>query len=149
MNQLDESWASIVRAHSGLLEGLQQLLVLDRSCERLRRELLTGDRKVALFVLPFVAEEQLVLLLPELLFLASFGHGSIGHVRRMIRRIPTEILIELIPPLAGKLLVGAEEYRRLLELYDEVASPLRAQLAAEARRSSDEEIREIGEEFER
>jgi hypothetical protein len=82
-------------------------------------------------------------------FLASFSHGSIQAVRKLILSLPRDWVLSRIEEVAEPILRSGDydEYRRLLELYFELDRELASRLAARARAQEDEDVREAGEDF--
>lgn len=143
-----KSWEKAALGLATLNEGLLELRS-QGGVERIRHELVGGDRHTALSLLPYLLDSEIESLLPELVFLASFSHGAIERVRSTIRRLPKQLLKGSLPAMCEKHLAGEEEYRRFLELFAAIDDELCASLAERARASSDAEIRAIGEEFRR
>lgn len=142
----DNAWTAAGNARK-LLDESMAILRTPAGVERIRSELATGDRALALFLLPHLRDLDIETLLPELVFLASFSHGSIVHVRQTIRRLPAEVLTRDLPGLMERHLDEAEEYRRFLELLSEIDPALCLALSRRAIASPDPEIKEIGLEF--
>ncbi len=86
-------------------------------------------------------------LFPDLVILASVGHGSIQAVRDLILSLPRDWVIERIEREAEPLLQQGdyEEYRRFLELYELLDADMTQRLARRAAASPDPDIREAGE----
>ncbi|MDX1945770.1 MAG: hypothetical protein SFU86_10270 [Pirellulaceae bacterium] len=90
-------------------------------------------------------------LFPDLVHLASWQHGLIQSARDAIRRLPRAWVLARIEAEAEPLLAGSseqaqfEEYRRLLELYEQLGdSALIRRLAERAAAHHDEDVREAG-----
>ena len=88
-------------------------------------------------------------LFPDLLSLASLGHGLTGASRELIVGLPREWVLSNIEMAAKPILEqgGYEEYQRLLELFTELDSGLALRLAENAMAHPADDVREIGRDF--
>jgi hypothetical protein len=84
-------------------------------------------------------------LLADFLAVASYGGGHVVRAREIIRAFPSDWLLENIESAAAPLLEhgGAEEYRRLLELYVQVDRQLALRLVERASTHEDPELRDV------
>jgi hypothetical protein len=115
-----------------------------------RRNFPPTDRFTALSMLPHLTPPELLALFPDLVFLASWGHGAIGRVRDTIGSLPRGWVLEHIEDEAERWLREGtdDEFRRFLELYDDLDAPqLTRRLARRAAAHADPDIRDAGEEF--
>jgi hypothetical protein len=131
------------RAKSEFLAGS------DRAVRALREQLTGPDWRMALGIAARMPTQVLSELLPELVRLASWGHGAVGAVREMILSLPRGAVRDQIEGLAEPLLETGtyDEYRRFLELYRLLDRRLMLKLARRAAAHTDPDIREAGEEF--
>jgi hypothetical protein len=109
-----------------------------------------SDRFTALYVLPLLTRPEQMALFPELVYLASWGHGAIGRVRGVILSLPRDWVLARVDAEAERWLRAGtdDEFRRFLELYRLLdARDLTLRLARRAAAHADPEIREAGEEF--
>ncbi|HBI44391.1 MAG TPA: hypothetical protein DDY78_16290 [Planctomycetales bacterium] len=88
-------------------------------------------------------------LFPDLVFMASWGHGSVGFARELILSMPRDRVLNNIEREAEPLLQEGtyDEYRRFLELYEQLDPAMTQRLARRAAAHSDPDIREAGEDF--
>jgi hypothetical protein len=107
------------------------------------------ERAAVLGVASRLPAEELQELFPELLALASFGHGLTEAYRQVILRLSRPWLRANIEKIAAPLLTNGdhEQYRALLELYARIDSALALDLARAAEQSSDPDIREAGADY--
>jgi hypothetical protein len=107
-----------------------------------------GERAVALDVASRLETEEVQELLPDLLALASFGHGLTERCRELILRLSRPWLLSHVEQYAEPILAsgGDEEYRALLGLYTRIDPTLALKLAHRAAQSPDAAIKEAGEE---
>jgi hypothetical protein len=155
---MSESKAQNTRLWSALLETelaftAARMDFLARSIDRMEviREALhdPAQRGTGLRVLPYLKVEERQELFKDLVELASVGHSDIALCREAILSLPREWVVANIERFAEPLLQAGdyEEYRRLLELYNELDSDLTSRLATRAAQSEDADIREAGEDF--
>jgi len=88
-------------------------------------------------------------LFPDLVFMASWGHGSVGFARELILSMPRDWVLNNVEREAElHLREGTyDEYRRFLELYELVDAGMTQRLARRAAAHSDPDVREAGEDF--
>lgn len=86
---------------------------------------------------------------PRLIGLASTVHGGIQTARNLILRIPKDWLLENIERYADPLIEESceDDYRRFLELYDQIDEGLTRRLAERALCDKDPGVREAGQDF--
>jgi hypothetical protein len=115
----------------------------------LRRELRGSERTTALAIAAWLPSDELRLLLPELVYLASFSHGGTSPARELILSLPRDLVLRQIEALTEPLLRDGtyDEYRRFLELYQLLDRDLMLSLARRAAAHEDPDIREAGEDF--
>ncbi len=115
----------------------------------IRTALRNADRHVAMAVLSDLPTGELEQVFEELVFLASFSHGAIQHIREQILRLPHDWVLSRIESVAEPLLANGtyDEYRRLLELYKQLDLGLARRLAERAVAHSDPDIQEAGQDF--
>jgi hypothetical protein len=104
-------------------------------------------RSAALRFFPYLTLPEKQQLFPDLVLLASVGHGSIQAVRELILSLPRDWVIERIEREVEPLLQQGdyEEYRRFLELYELLDADMTQRLARRAAANADPDIREAGE----
>ncbi len=100
-------------------------------------------------VFPYLNLTERMRLYGDLVFLASFAHGSIQAVRHLILSLPHDWVLQTLEQEAEPLLRGGtyDEYRRFLELYELLDRDLTLRLARRAAAHSDPDIREAGEDY--
>jgi len=142
--QLELTYKPFRQALDAFLTGTQQQRI-----GAIRENYQVNRPLVILLLLEFVSVEDLEELLPFLLSHAQSIHGYLWAFRSIILRIPREWLTDHIEKAAEPFLQGAndEAFRRLLELYFEIAPSLVRRLAERALASSDAETREAGADF--
>jgi hypothetical protein len=122
----------------------------DKDRVGIMKEALHGkDRQIALMMLQHLSQKELIQLFNELVFFASFAHGSIQYIRNIILGLPRDWVLQNIEAYAEPLLTEGtyDEYRRFLELYIVLDNELTLRLAQHATVHSDPDIREAGEDF--
>lgn len=145
-------WEHLVECHLAFLEASRTFLSdgVDRvtQIQAAVRGTRTG-RLTAIYILRWLKPTELVELFPQLVALASWGHGSVGAVREAILRIPREWVLDHIREQAEPHLANGtyDEYRRFLELYIQLDRELTLELARRALESDDPDIHEAGEDF--
>ncbi len=104
-------------------------------------------RSAAIRFFPYLPLPERQQLFPDLVFLATVGHGSIQAVRDLILSLPRDWVIERIEREAEPLLQKGdyEEHRRFLELYELLDADMTQRLARRAAANPDPDIREAGE----
>ncbi|MGH9848601.1 MAG: hypothetical protein ACREBD_01965 [Blastocatellia bacterium] len=143
-------WERLVESHEAFLSASKDFFserVDHVSC--LHHAFHSEDRETAIYLAQYLDESDLKELFGDLVFLASFSHGSIQAVRRLILSLPREWVLAQIENFAEPILASGDydEYRRLLELYLELDHELAFKLASKASQHEDEDIKEAGEDF--
>jgi len=141
--RLAESYRAFSSASKDFFsEGIDQLTCL-------RRAFRNEDRPIAIYMIQFLSNSEIKELFGELVYLASFSHGSIQAVRRLILSLPRDWVLANIEKFADPILAAGDydEYRRFLELYMELDHDLAFKLATRATQQEDEDIKEAGEDF--
>jgi hypothetical protein len=151
----DQLWRDLVEAYNAytqaswrfFAEGVDRVAVF-------RDALRSPECKIALFLARHLNVDERQKLFPEWVYLSSIAHGGIQVARDMILSLPRQWVVEHIEREAEPLLVasdakyGFEEYRRLLELYEQLADrELLTRLAHRAEQHPDEDVREAGADF--
>ncbi len=115
----------------------------------IRNALRNADRHVAITVLSDLPIGELEQVFEELVFLASFSHGPIQHIRDQILRLPHDWVLSRIESVAEPFLANGtyDEYRRFLELYSQLDLNLVRRLAERAIAHLDPDIREAGDDY--
>ena len=151
-------WQGVVRAESALRDSLKTFLSATAG-ERVQlvRQAMRhpgSDRAVAVRVLPYLTLADRQTLFPDLVWLASWGHGLVQSARDAILTLPRPWVLARIEAVAEPLLAQSsqesqfEEYRRLLELYQQLGEPsLIRRLAQRAADHAEEDVSEAGREF--
>jgi hypothetical protein len=105
-------------------------------------------------VLPYLNLADRQALFPDLVWLASWGHGLVQNARDAILSLPRGWVLARIEAIAEPLLAQSsaegqfEEYRRMLELYQQLGDPdLVRRLAHRAAQHPDEDVIEAGHDF--
>lgn len=108
-----------------------------------------AERSAALRIAARLPARQKRALLPDLVSLASFVHGSTREARNIILSLSREWLRENIEKYAEPILQRGdyEEYASLLELYMRIDHDLALRLALRAVAHNDPDIRDVGETF--
>jgi hypothetical protein len=143
----------------------QEYLKAELEVWRIRRELFTncsslvelvraglgdpGQRPSAIGIARFLEEDERKELFPDLLALASCGHGQTGYAKEIVLSLPKEWLLANIEEAAEPLLRydSYEEYQELLEIYSSLDRSLAYKLAQRAVAHSGEDIKEAGQDF--
>jgi hypothetical protein len=108
-----------------------------------------AERAAALDVASRLKTEEVKELFPDLLALASYGHGLTRRCQELILGLPRPWLLAHVERHAEPILsnAGDEEYRAFLGLYAQLDRGLATRLAQRAIQSDDVEIREAGEDY--
>jgi hypothetical protein len=108
-----------------------------------------GERRMSLELISFLKVEDRRPLLAEILAVASYVCAEVFKARSLLKEFPQDWLIENIESAAEPILIGDddEDYRRVLEVYEETDKRLAIKLARRAKNHSRAEIRAVGEEF--
>ena len=147
----------------------QEFVALDRQHHAARMELLrdsqsgalllpvlrkalgkVDERAAALRLLAFLDESVRRELLPELVYLAAFGHRDIRLVRDVILTFDQQWLEDHLPREIEHVLQGPdpyEEYRRFAELLRLLRSPYLETLLGQAAANDNPDIQEVAEDF--
>jgi hypothetical protein len=151
-------WQNVVSAEKAIRASLRDFLV-GNSAERLvlvRQALREpgGERAAAVRVLPYLTVAERMELFPDVVHLASWGHGMVQAARDAICALPREWVLSHIEAVVEPLLASSdeqgqfEEYRRFLELYQQLGDRNLIQRLAElSLQHPDEDVREAGAEF--
>ncbi len=143
-------WAEVVASHNRLAEVSRKLRTpgVDR-VGLFRRAFRDNDRITALFFADILTEPELKELFDDLMWLASFGHGAVQAARDLILKLPRAWVLSHIETAANPLLEAGtyDEYRRILELYEQIDKGLCRRLALRASASTDEDVRDAGNDF--
>ncbi len=143
-------WKQLMESYNDFSVVLGKFLLEDVDRISLMRRALRGsDQAIALFIASYMKPTELVELFDQLVFLASFVHGSLQTVRKLILALPREWVLANIESVAEPLLQDGtyDEYRRFLELYIQLDRNLALKLARRAAENPDEDIHEAGEDF--
>jgi hypothetical protein len=144
-------WDAVVERELSFIEA--RSVFFTRCSDRLKvlREAITHpvQRGSALRILPFLPVEERLQLFETLLAAASVGHADIDLSRQAILSLPREWVIAKIEEAAEPILQAGddEEYRRLMEIYDELDPGLTLRLATRASQHDDPHVREAGKDF--
>lgn len=108
-----------------------------------------GERVAAFKAAEGLTLEEQQELLPELVAMASWGHGLLNDAKKLIFKLPRAYVVANVEKAAEPILVKGEEeeYRKFLELYWELDKDLTLKLAKRAAGHDDEEICEVGREY--
>lgn len=108
------------------------------------------DTSTVVATVSMLSIDELTMLFPDLIYLASWIQGGAEIVRRAIISLPRAWVVAHIESIAAPLLNQTntiEEYRRLLELYSALDEELTHRLATVALLHPEPEVREAGEDF--
>ena len=128
----DDLWRDLVEKEMAYLIAHRAFLVGAKNRTAVVRNALRGrDRHTALGVVRFLTEDERKELFETLVFLASSAHGSIGAVRDLVLSLPREWVLSNIEREAEPYLRDGtyDEYRRFLELYEELDPDMTQRLA--------------------
>ncbi len=144
-------WRRYCEAHRSFLEASHRFFTaeIDRAAV-VREALRTGTDKFTSFdVISRMRPDELMPLFDLLVEWASTGHGSIQIFRDAILRLPRAWVLARIEEVAEPFLAAGsdDEYRRFLELYEQLDPALTLKLAERAAEHPDEEIREAGQDY--
>lgn len=146
-----EIWRNLVERELAFIQSRQGFISDCRNRVTLIKKGLHNpiERGTALRVIEYLEVEERQCLLDDILQLASVGHSDIEGCRKAILSLPKTWLLENIERSAKPLLKDGtdEEYRRLLELYIEIDRELTETLVRRALQHEDQDIREVGEDF--
>lgn len=139
-----ETERDYVEARIALFSGATSIIELVR--QALHRP---TERATALGIARLLNPQQRQALFPDLLSLASVGHGLTGASRDLILSLPRDWVLSTIDKTAEPILEqgGYEEYQRLLELYTELDRDSAVRLAQQAAAHSDPDVQETGRDF--
>jgi len=149
----DFLWQNVVTAEAAIRDSLRAFRAAP-SAERVRlvREALGksgGERAAALRVIPYLSLSERQELFPELIRMTSWGHGMIQAARDAICSLPRDWVVARIESEVEPYLAASseqhqfEEYRRFLELYEQLGDlDLLRHLAERAAQHADEDVRE-------
>jgi len=144
-------WQHIVDNQHALIDARMKLFSDRSSLIFLIRKGLhqPAERSVALDIAAILPNLEKRQLLPDLLNLAAFVHGSTRQVRSIILSLGRAWLKENIDKLVEPILDrnDYEEYASLLELYLQIDSELALHLASRAAQHENPDIRDVGNEF--
>lgn len=143
-------WKRLVNTYMEFGLVLQEFI--SRDVDRvaiIKSALNSEDRVIAISLLRYLNVTDLKRLFDQLVFLSSFSHGAISTIREVILSMPRDWVLSNIESTAEKFLTNGtyDEYRRILELYNELDQDLTSKLARRAMSNSDDDIREAGEDF--
>lgn len=149
---LDDSiWQSLVKAETDYEQARWYFFKHSSSVlNTLRKALHTPtERETALKLIKYINTEDHKDLLYDLIEEASVGHSDIQLCRETILSLLKEWLIENIEVPIQKVLIngGDEEYRRLIELCTLIDNNLVEKLSKQALTHSNEDIKEVGKDF--
>lgn len=149
---LDENiWKSLIKAENDYEQARWYFFKHSYSVlSTLRKALhIPQERGTALRLIKYINIKDHKALLNDLVELASVGHSDIQLVRDVILSLPKEWLIENIETPISKVLNngGDEEYRRLIELCISIDNSLVEKLSKQALEHSNEDVREVGKDF--
>jgi hypothetical protein len=107
------------------------------------------DIPLALVIVDKLSTDEKKQLFPSLVQLASKTVPHVGTVRNIISGLPRDWVLLNVEGATNGILkqADAETCRRILELYFELNRSLGRRLAERARKSSNEETRDLGAEF--
>jgi hypothetical protein len=143
-------WRSLVESHEAHVRARMAFCAegVDR-VGLIRRAFAGKDRFTSIYMLELLNEKELEQVFPELVFLAGTAHAALHAVRAAIRSLPRDWLLANLEEAAEPFLRQGtdDEYRRYLELYDELDRDLTARLARRAAAHPDADIREAGQDY--
>ena len=147
----EDPWPAVLDL-AGQLYRAANAVARDQSAavSRLRAELVTGHRRLALLLLPALHTD-LTVALADILITYALSHRDALLVRQLFARLPRHEAVSVVPPAVWAQLGRTDDedaYRRLAELLDYLGleDALR-ELVAQALASDDPAVREIGEEL--
>ena len=145
-------WRRLVETNAEYFGAVQDFLAPpnDRVLS-IRHGLRAGgvELATALRIFPYLSAPERIELFPDLVFLSSSAHGSLGVVRDLTMALPREyVLANLANASEPYLRDGtSDEYRRFLELFWLLDHAMVEQLAKRAANHCDVDIREAGNDF--
>jgi hypothetical protein len=150
---LERRWAAITEAERAFQLACAALTMPELMAV-LHEVLPTGPgAPTALRLVRSLPDERVMDLVPELVGAALVSRSEfVVPAREALARLDPGWLARALAPEVDRVLAGADEeaYRRLAELLDHVGQEeLLGRVVASARRSDDEDIREVAEDFER
>jgi hypothetical protein len=156
MTSVAELWARLREAYSGRHLSAENARAYDTAeasflasgperLEILSKALLSADRHLGITVCERLSPVDLTSMFDALVFYASWDNGLVGMARRLIKAMPRQWVLERIEAAAEPYLAeGGEQYRRFLELYEELSDALTRKLAERALAHSDPTVQEAG-----
>jgi hypothetical protein len=158
-DDLDMAWSHVLHAYAdsrnnagSFEQATHDFLKVPGDHVQILKQALTAPgvhRKAALKLIEQLDEVAQRQFLGELVFLASWAHGSTSFVRRMIADYPRAWVKRNIEQFAEPILQHGDEeaYRRILELYHDLDHDMEFQLARRAVQHNNPLIQEVGREF--
>jgi hypothetical protein len=147
-----EPWQQALGAVRALLQAMTALQSdYPGTLELLRRALRNPEEETAALMVLGLLETDYSGALVDQLVSASLSHRNALRVRQILGRLPHGQTVRVVPPAVWRQLKETgdyDAYRRMAELLSHLG--LRgalSQLSAEALKSSDPDIREVGEDF--
>lgn len=144
-------WAELVERHWAFIHTRMDILRQSSVVELVRGGLSeAGGRVTALAMVPYLKEDERMALFPELVSIASYGHGQTREAVARILELPRDWVLANIEAQVEALLEKGtyEEHRALLDLYDQLgAFDLERKAAERAAASDDPDIREAGQDI--
>jgi hypothetical protein len=143
-------WSRLVQYHEAF--ALASMESLDGKVDRvavIRQALQSPSKQTAVYLLRSLRQSELQELFDDLVFQASYSHGSIQAIRDAILSLPRDWVVLRIEDVVEPLILDGtdDEYRRILELYAALDPTLVRRLAQRAANRPDPDIREVGEDF--
>ncbi len=146
-----ELWNRVVKTEGAFIQARMSLFSEAKAMIELVRQALhrPTERATALGIAKLLSAQQRQALFPDLLSLASVGHGLTGASRDIILSLPRDWVLSAIDKTAEPILEqgGYEEYQRLLELYSELDRDIALRLAQQAVTHPNPEVQETGRDF--
>lgn len=149
----DELWRQLVAAENAFFAARMALFQSGADIPGLVVRALDdpSGRGTALRLLPLLDEDARRQVFPQLVELASWGHGYTRDIRDIILSLDRSWVLTHVPPEVDRVLQQSptyEEYRRLAELLRMLESPYLSSLVHAAAASDDPDIREVANDFE-
>lgn len=151
MNDEISLWRNVIDAHYASLAAQRRFVTSVRDPVPIFERALADPRErgLALTFLKQQPDHVRLKMLDQLLDLALVGHREIGLVREVLLAMPRNDVSAAIARRQDEMLRDAseEEYRRLLELLEQVDIDACRMLAERAVRHKNEDVREAGSDF--
>jgi hypothetical protein len=151
--EADDLWSRLVAAETASTQARRDFFAPGVDRVALLRQALASSngahRAIALALLRQLQPAEQQALFPELIRAARAAHGPLEGVRSLILALPRDWVLARIHQEVEPILAEEQydDYWMFLELFDQMDRNLTEQLARRAASSSDQDTRELGEDY--